>query len=236
MALQPDDIVLDVGCGAGESTRAAATVAARVVGIDLSAPLIEHARSVGTDANATYVVGDAAAHPFGAAEFTVCISRFGAMFFPEPQAALRALARALRPDGRLVLLVWQRRERNEWATAVREALAPGTAPPTVDRAADAFSLGDPDETAGVLTGAGFADVRFVPVEEPVYYGPDVDTAEELVMSLREPTALVAALSAADRDIVRQRLRTVLAQHWTAGGGVQFGSRAWIVSARRSSPG
>jgi SAM-dependent methyltransferase len=232
IALRPDDVVLDVGCGAGESTRAAAAVAARVVGIDISAALIEHARRVDAGANTTYVVADAAAPPFGASEFTLCISRFGAMFFREPPTAFRALAETLRRGGRLVLLVWQGRERNEWATAVRDALAPDAAVAPVEPGSDPFSLGDRDETTAILTDAGFADVRFVSVEEPVYYGPDVDTAYGLVMSLREPTTLVAALSPVDRDAAAQRLRTVLAHHWTSEDGVQFASSAWIVTARR----
>ena len=228
--------MLDVGCGAGESTRAAAAVAARVVGVDISRPLIEHAQRLSRDANASYLAADAADHPFEAAAYTVCISRFGAMFFSEPRAAFTNLSGALRPGGRLVLLVWQQREHNEWETAVREALAPGAAPPRVDRGADAFSLGDPDEVTDVLTGAGFDDVHFDPVIEPVHYGPDVDTAYDLVMSLREPRALVDSLSPADRDAAAQRLRTALAQHRSADGGVQFGSRAWIVTARRPSSG
>jgi SAM-dependent methyltransferase len=229
----PGDVVLDVGCGAGESTRAAGAVASRVVGVDVSAPVIEHARRASAAeglTNTTFVVADAADHPFGAGEFTVCISRFGAMFFTAPRRAFAALGRALQPAGRLVLLVWQRRERNEWETAVRHALAPGAPPPAAVPGSDAFSLGDPAEVAAVLGGAGFADVRFTPVVEPVCYGPDVETAYELVLSLREPTALIEALPPADRGAARERLRQLLAQHWSAEDGVQFASSAWIVTA------
>ncbi len=228
--------MLDVGCGAGESTRAAAAVAARVVGVDVSAPVIEHARRISAAAglsNATFVVADAADHPFETAGFTACISRFGAMFFTEPRQAFAALGRALQPAGRLVLLVWQQRERNEWETAVRHALAPGAPPPDARPGSDAFSLADPTEVGEVLGGAGFDDVRFTPVIEPVFYGPDVETAFELVLSLREPTALIEALPRADRDAARERLRELLARHWSSEDGVQFGSSAWLVTATRT---
>jgi hypothetical protein len=83
-----------------------------------------------------------------------------------------------------------------------------------------------------MTGAGFVDVRFDAVVEPVYYGADVDAAYDLVMSLREPNRLVEALPADTRGGALRRLRAVLTEHWSAQDGVQFGSQAWIVSAQR----
>src|SRR5699024_12080336 len=57
---------------------------------------------------------------FPAGEFDLAISRFGTMFFADPVAAFGNVARALRPGGRLVMLVWQAREHNEWAVARSE--------------------------------------------------------------------------------------------------------------------
>jgi hypothetical protein len=47
------------------------------------------------------------------------------MFFTGPVAAFTNIGTALRPGARLVLMVWQDPDRNEWWTAIRQALAGG---------------------------------------------------------------------------------------------------------------
>ena len=227
------DHVLDIGCGTGRSTREAARAAARgsAIGVDVSAPMLERARQVSDEeglSNVTYEQADAQVHRFPPTSFDLCISRFGTMFFAEPVAAFTNIGRALRPAARLVLLVWQERDRNEWATAIRQALTGASATPP---GRDAFSLADPAVTEGILTAAGFADVSFTDVHEPVYYGPDSGAAFDAVLRLLKFGDLLADLDAAAAEQARSRLRSTLDAHDTA-GGVYFDSRAWIVTARR----
>ena len=150
------------------------------------------------------------------------------MFFADPVAAFTNIGRALCPSARLVLLVWQERDRNEWATAIRQTLPAASAAPG---GPDPFSLADPTVTEGILAAAGFADVSFTDVHEPVYYGPDSATALDAVLRLLKLDDLLAQLDAATADQARTRLRTTLDAHDTD-GGVYFDSRAWIVTARR----
>ena len=150
------------------------------------------------------------------------------MFFADPVAAFTNIGRALRPAARLVLLVWQERDRNEWATAIRQALTAASATP---RGPDPFSLADPTVTEGILTAAGFAQVTFTDVHEPVYYGPDSATALDAVLRLWEFKDLLANLDTAAAEQARTRLRATLDAHNTD-GGVYFDSRAWIVTASR----
>ena len=237
----PGDRVLDIGCGTGQSTREAARAAVdgSVLGVDLSAPAIELARELTVRerlSNVSYLRADVQVHPFPAGYFDVCISRFGTMFFADPVAAFANIGAALRPGGRLVMLVWQARERNEWSTAIRRAIAgPDVSVP--DQGAhspDPFALGDPESARGVLAASGFTGAGFAEVDEPVYYGPDPDVAYDLVLGLRDPKELLAGLDAVAAGQARRRLRAVLAEHDT-GSGVYFGSRAWIVAARRPGP-
>ena len=145
----PADHVLDVGCGTGQSTRdaARAAVAGRVLGIDLSAAMLGHARRVSREEglhNIGFEQADAQVHAFPAGRFDVAISRFGSMFFADPVAAFGNIGRALRPGGRLVLMVWQARERNAWSTAIRAAIAgDADVPPLPATGPHPFSLGDP---------------------------------------------------------------------------------------------
>ena len=195
--------MLDIGCGTGLTTREAARAAApgRVVGVDVSERMLERARQV-TAAdrldNVRYELGDAQVHRFDPAGFDVAISCFGTMFFSDPAAAFANIAAALRPDARLVLLVWQRREDNEWSRAIDAALGDSAQPPPPG--ADPFSLGDAEATARILEGAGFAGMRFEDVHEPVLYGHDLDPRSRSSRGFRERARPSRAWATARRPV------------------------------------
>jgi SAM-dependent methyltransferase len=233
--IQPDDHVLDIGCGAGQTTRQAARTAraGSALGVDVSAPAIERAREFARAEglrNVTFECADAQVHRFPAERFDVAVSRFGTMFFGDPGVAFGNISRALRPAGRLVMMVWQAADSNEWAVAIRQSLrSPGGELPS--GGAEAFSLADPPAVRGLLRAAGFDDIAFADVNEPVYYGADVPTALGWVRGF---TSTREALSRLDPDAAAravQRLREAMAAH-LGDDGVWFGSRAWIVTARR----
>ena len=97
----PTDRVLDIGCGAGQTTRDAARAASSgsVLGVDISEQMLERARRLTLEAglrNITYELGDAQVHRFQPAYFDVLISRFGTMFFADLVAAFANLAHASR--------------------------------------------------------------------------------------------------------------------------------------------
>ncbi|MEU1394778.1 methyltransferase domain-containing protein [Micromonospora zamorensis] len=227
------DRVLDIGCGTGQSTRDAARVAVNgsATGVDISGPMLERARQLSDDEglpNIIFQQADAQVHRFPPTHFDLCISRFGTMFFADPAAAFTNIGSALRPGARLVLLVWQDRDRNEWATAIRRTF---TDEPATPGGPNPFSLADRTVTKDLLVAAGFADVDFSDVHVPVYYGPDSATAFDAVFRLWEFKDLLANLDATAAEQARTRLRTTLDAHHTD-GGVYFDSRAWIVTARR----
>ena len=229
------DSVLDVGCGTGLTTREAARVAApgRVIGIDVSERMLERARQVTAAErldNVRYDLGDAQVHRFDPAGFDVAISRFGTMFFSDPAAAFANLAAAVRPEARLVLLVWQRREDNEWALEIDAAL--GDARQSPPPGADPFSLGDPAATARLLEGAGFAGIRFADVHEPVLYGDDLDAALAFVRGFQDTIAALARLSDREATQTLERLREMLMSHYSNDRGVVLDSRSWLITARR----
>jgi len=232
------DRVLDVGCGTGQTTRDAARAAAdgNALGVDLSAQMLDHARRLSREeglTNVSFLQADAQVHRFPAASFEVCISRFGTMFFADPVAAFSNIGHALRPGGRLVLMVWQARDRNEWTTAVREALAgDNPVPPPPAEGPHPFSLADPAVAGGILAAAGFADIGFTDVREPVFYGPDSAVALDVVRGLRSTRDLLAGLDGGETEQALRRLRATLAAHQT-GDGVVFDARTWIITARRS---
>lgn len=229
------DRVLDIGCGAGQATRDAARSApsGSALGVDLSLPMLERARRLSEEAgirNVGFERADAQVHPFAPGSFTLGISRFGTMFFTDPVAAFANIGRALRPGARLVQLVWQAADRQEWFRAIGQALADGRAVPD-ELGGGAFSLADPTVTAGLLTAAGFTGVEITEVCEPIHYGPDAAVARDTLSELLMVRDLLAGLDAAATARALDRLLAVLDTHDT-GEGVWFDSRAWLVSARR----
>jgi SAM-dependent methyltransferase len=235
MRVEPTDRVLDIGCGSGQTTLDAARAATSgsALGVDISEEMLVRARQRSAAegiCNVSFEQGDAQTHPFPPAHFDVILSRFGTLFFADPLAAFTHLAHAARPGARLVLLVWQGVEQNEWATAIRRTLSGGAAPPPPPRL-DPFSMADPNRVRSILSSAGFIEIAVEDVHEPVYYGPDTATAFDLVRDMQEPRDLLAQMDARSAQRALGRLRDLLATH-QSDSGVLFDARAWLVTARR----
>lgn len=234
--ISPGDEVLDIGCGAGLTTRDAARAAApgRAVGVDVSASMLERARQLSKAErldNVTFELGDAQVHRFDPARFDLVISRFGTMFFSDPVLAFANIASALRPRGRLLLLVWQRLELNEWALAIDAAF--GEAAQLTPRpGADPFSLGDAEATMAILKRAGFDELRFEEVHEPVLYGHDLAAALDFVRGFRNVSAALASMSDSDAARAVKGLRETLAAHYSDDRGVVLDSRSWLITGQR----
>lgn len=235
--IAPDDRVLDVGCGAGETTRDAARLASEgsALGVDVSREMIERARSRAAAEgirNVTFEQGDAQDSRFPPHGFDQVISRFGTMFFRDPIAAFGNIGSGVRPAGRLLMMVWQAGDRNEWSLSIHGALTSviGSAGPELPEL-DAFSLADPATVRRILEAAGFTDVTFTDVHEPVFYGRDVDAALEWVRGFACTQRALALLDPTRQVLALERLRQMLDER-EGEEGVWFDSRAWIVEARR----
>jgi SAM-dependent methyltransferase len=233
--IQVGDRVLDIGCGNGQTTRHAAAVAANgeAVGVDISAQLVENARRIAVAqgvGNATFIQADAQVYPFEPARFDVAISRTGAMFFGDPVAAFSNIRRALRPGGRLTLLVWQELPRNEWIAAFLDALTAGRPPqpPAADEPGP-FSLAAPDRVHAVLGAAGFCGIELDDRQEPMWFGQHTEEAYQFVTSLGLVRWLLGQLDDERRAAARDALRHTIDRHATA-AGVRYDSAAWIVTA------
>jgi len=237
-AITPGERVLDIGCGNGLTSRDAARAAGpagSVVGVDLSGPMLARAEQLAKDdglGNVRFEQADAQVHRFEPGTFDVAMSRFGVMFFADPVAAFTNIASALRPGGRLAILVWQSVAGNEWITALRDALAMGRDLPVPPPGAPGpFGLADPDYVRGVLTGAGFTDVGFAGSEQPFNVGRDADDAYAFTAGLQPVLMLLAELDEATRARALDNLRATVAVHETP-DGVVFRSAAWVITAGR----
>ncbi len=234
--------VLDIGCGFGDTTRRLAELVGaggEAVGVDAAANFIEAAR---TDAeqegvhNARFLTADVQQLEV-AERFDMAFSRFGTMFFANPVAAMRSVRAALVPGGRLVMVVWRRREDNEWlyrAQRIVEAIV--SRPAEYDEPTcgpGPFSMAGADTTSDILLGAGFEQVALLRSDLPLCIGRTVEEAVELVTALGpagEILRLQGERASHLHGQVQEALEAGLADLLTADGVMAAGS-TWIVSAR-----
>lgn len=235
-AIGPAAQVLDVGCGTGQTTREAARLASAgsATGVDLSARMLDLARRRAEQeglTNVRFEQADAQVADLGVGRYDRVISRTGVTFFGDPVAAFANLARALKPDGRMVLLVWQSFAENEWLAAFFRAVAAGRdIPPPPSDGPSPFSLGNVDRVHAVLAAAGFDEPELVGVREPMFFGRDIATAEAMVLGI--VGGMVADLDDMARADAMTALRATLEAH-LGPDGVTYRSAMWIVTAQRA---
>jgi SAM-dependent methyltransferase len=234
-AINASDSVLDVGCGNGATSRLAARRATRgrVLGIDLSLPMLERARGTAAEeglVNVRYEQADAQVYPFAPNSFDVAISRFAVMFFADPVAAFANIRRALRPAGRLAFVSMGDLRTND-LKVVFAALARHVPIPT-PAAADGpgpFSLADPVRIRAVLQEAGFDDVTTTPIELDMLFGRDAtDAAEFLIDSGPVHSALEQANQLGNAQVL-EAVRDALLSFEQL-DGVRLRGDHWLVRA------
>jgi len=111
LALNPDDVLLDLACGTGAAVREAAAAVRRAVGFDLSPAMIEQARTLaaGLD-NVEFRVGDVSGPlPFNGGEFSAIVCTTAFHHFPRQLDTIAEIYRVLAPGGRLVIADFNRR-------------------------------------------------------------------------------------------------------------------------------
>lgn len=97
--------LLDVGCGPGLFSIAAAKLGWSVTGIDLSQRMLDEARANAQEAGrpAIFQIGNAEAPDFAPESFDAVVNRYLLWNLPHPEEALAAWLRLLKPGGKLLV-------------------------------------------------------------------------------------------------------------------------------------
>lgn len=237
--LQAQQRLLDVGCGCGATTLAAAGQVDRALGLDLSEPLVEVARSRAAAAsiqNAEFVIADAQTSHLPAAEFDRIISQFGLMFFDRPERAFTNLRQALAPGGTLTFICWQGLTANEWLMVLAQSVASHVPLPDLGGFAGGpgmFSLRHADEIVSLLTAAGFvaSDCEALTPSILVGGGGSVDASMDFLLGMGMVKGLIGLAPPTAHDAIRSEVRAELEARHEPGIGVRVGAAAWQVSAQ-----
>ena len=165
--------VLDVGCGTGGTTVAAARrfgARGSCTGVDISEPMIAAARerAVPSGVSVSFIVADVQTYPLERASFDAIISRFGVMFFDDSVAAFANLRRAASPGARLRCLVWRSAAENPFMTAAEHAAAPllPDLPARRPNEPGQFAFADRDRVRAILQASGWSEIDIQPIDVP----------------------------------------------------------------------
>jgi SAM-dependent methyltransferase len=233
IALRPGERVLDVGCGVGAATMAAARavgLTGEVTGVDISPGVVELARTrsraadLGHAAQISFVVGDVQTVEVSD-RFDAVMSQFGVMFFHDPVIAFSRLRRAMKPGGRLGFACWREADHNGWAIGdLLVDLLPRTAhrPDTAAPMPGPFSLADPLRIRSVLCDAGYDGIQIQSTERSVRVteGAIVDAdelaamgvpAESIPIAMRRVRAALETFRRGDRYVLPVSFMVVVAR-------------------------
>ena len=235
--LQPGERVLDVGCGNGAVSLDAARAVGRdgrVTGLDLSAPMLEVARrraeQQGIDVD--FVQGDAQTAFFDEPN-DVVVSRFGVMFFDNPQAAFANLAKSARPGGRLFFVCWQEMFANEWIAVPAMAMVAHVGIPELPEpdAPGPFALADAQRTRGLVKSAGWSEVTIEEHKDMMQMGRELEDVVAFMLSDEMGRRLVEGKEPEAVQAGTEAALNALRPHATPKGVVLSGAY-WLVSARK----
>lgn len=239
-AASAGEVVLDIGCGCGTTTLELARrimPGGRVLGIDISAPMLQRARErAPAGQSMEFVLADATVHEFEPGAADLLFSRFGVMFFAEPRKSFANMRRGLRRGARVTFACWREPRENPWLMLPFEAVcrhvqrppAPGPEEP------GPFAFADERRVRDILDKAGFREVALAAVDMSfdIGIGRGLEAAVEAAMGLGPASRALDGQPPEVRAAAANSIRAALAPY-QAGPAVALPGAIWIVSARNS---
>jgi ubiquinone/menaquinone biosynthesis C-methylase UbiE len=228
--------VLDVACGTGAASRAAARRAGAsgsVTGVDLGEPTLEVARAQPADPGAapiTWLQADATALPVEDATFDVAICQQGLQFFSDKPAALAEMHRALKPGGHLAIATWTAIERAP-VGPLAEALEAHVGAEAASVIRSPFAM-PASELESSIAAAGFHDVEVGQEEKECTWAARPEEFGPRFIACSPLAAAYAQVPEKIRLAVAEDVGRRLADQTTSDGRLRMPMTSNVALARR----
>jgi len=233
--------VLDVAGGSGEPSLTLAEIVGptgAVTCTDAVAEMVNAAKSEARQrgiANVAFYQCAADSLPFENSSFDAVVCRLGAMFFPDPFAALREMLRVTNEGGAISLAVWDKSELNPFSYAVTNVIARYfDSPPEDPNAPGAFRFAEFGTLALLLKDAGATDVK----ERALSFHVAAPISPKEFWEMRSETSgtlrkKLATISTRQADVIAQEAQEAVRQFFP-NNQMKFPARMIIVSGRKGT--
>ena len=229
--LQPKEHVLDVACGTGFVARQAARRVGdlgKVVGVELNPAMLEVARQVSAyHEPIEYLEGDASALPVHDTEFDVALCQHAIMFFPDREASVREMHRALKPNGRIAASVFRSTEFNPAFKHLITALERHAGPDTSDFMRSPFIMESVEQMRALYEQAGFKEISVVNRIVTLRYPSVAHLVRYETLNIADP----ALHTSETQDALNREMDTLVAA-FIDDYGVVLPAQDYVVVARR----
>lgn len=234
---QPGHRVLELAAGPGDTGLLAAELIApggKLISSDGSAAMVEQARAraaaLGID-NVEFATIDAEWVDLPTAAVDGVLCRWGYMLLADPAAALHESRRVLKPGGRVALAAWADPADNQWVSVSQQELVRiGAAQPPDPQEPSMFAFRDAARIEQLLGDTGFTEIQVEQVDIVFQY-PSLDdwwdTQLDVSATLHD---LVAALTPAQRDELRDAIDARLAEYVADDASVALPGRTHVAAA------
>ena len=230
-------VVLDAATGTGEPGISAARKlgSGKVIGADVAANMLSiaegKAKSMGI-LNYESRICNESSLPFPDGYFDAIMCRFGVMYFPQPETAVKELARVLKRSHKLALAAWAGPSKNTWATTatsvVNQALS--LPPPAVD-SPGLFRFSEPGTLTKLLTKAGLEHVAESEVKGELSFN-SAESYWEFITDVVAPIAVALSKATPEqRDKIKNGV-IESAKKNSDGNKLFFSWSAWVVNGTK----
>lgn len=196
--------LLDVACGPGWLSAAAAKRGAVVTGLDFAQNMLTIARARCPEAE--FHEGDAEGLPFEAGQFDAVVCSLGFPHFPNPERAIAEVFRVFTPGGRYAFTNWTPPARNPFMGLLFGAVQThGTIEVDLPPGPSLFRFGDPAARERALRAGGFVSVSVT--EIPMLW--PFATPEAVVPGVVASTARLGPLLSMQTEEQRRSIETAI---------------------------
>jgi ubiquinone/menaquinone biosynthesis C-methylase UbiE len=207
--------LLDVGCGTGVVTDAAARRGAYAVGVDFSAAMLAEARKALPQLQ--FDQADAEALPYADGSFDAVVANFAVHHVANPSNAITQARRVLRPGGQIAFTTWAAPAGNIAWRLLFDAICDHGDPDAAKTPPSGGNLGAPESVLRLLRDAGFTDARAKPVRREWHVASARDLLAAFARGTVRTAALIAAQPAATRPAIEAAVARAAAPYRTADG-------------------